>query len=447
MNQDLTNGNIRSLLWRFTLPLLGSMLFQQLYNIADSLVAGKFISSDALAAVGNSYEITLIFIAFAFGSNMGSSVVVSQYFGAGRKREMKTAVTTTFIATLALSIVLTLLGLLFTDPLLEAINTPPELLAMSASYLDIYILGLVFLFFYNIATGIFTAMGDSRTPFIFLAISSTANIGMDILFVTAFGMGVEGVAWATFLCQGVSSILALSALIIRLRRIGEAEEEAPLFSWRILRQITMIAIPSILQQSTVSIGMMLVQSVVNSFGAEALAGFSAAMRLESIAVVPMAAIGNAMSSYTAQNIGAGKLGRVVKGYHTAYGIVAVIALVIMLPLELFSDELIYLFLGDDGTAAAMDTGISYITFMGWFFIFIGMKMITDGLLRGSGDMKVFTIANIVNLSIRVLVAFIFAPLYGIEMVWIAVPIGWAANWIISYWGYHTGKWKSRLRIR
>ena len=119
----------------------------------------------------------------------------------------------------------------------------------------------------------------------------------------------------------------------------------------------------------------------------------------------------------------------------------------MLPLELFSDELIYLFLGDEGTAAAMDTGISYITFMGWFFIFIGMKMITDGLLRGSGDMKVFTIANIVNLSIRVLVAFIFAPLYGIEMVWIAVPIGWAANWIISYWGYHTGKWKSRLRIR
>ena len=180
MNQDLTNGNIRSILWRFTLPLLGSMLFQQLYNIADSLVAGKFISADALAAVGNSYEITLIFIAFAFGSNMGASVVVSQYFGAGRKKEMKTAITTTFIATLILSAVLTLLGIVFTDPLLELINTPPELLQMSASYLDIYIYGLVFLFFYNIATGIFTAMGDSRTPFIFLAISSTANIGMDI---------------------------------------------------------------------------------------------------------------------------------------------------------------------------------------------------------------------------------------------------------------------------
>ena len=180
MNRDLTVGDIRPAIWRFTLPLLGSMLFQQLYNIADSLVAGKFLGADALAAVGNSYEITLIFIAFAFGSNMGSSVIVSQYFGAGRRKEMKTAITTTFIAAFVLSLVLMALGIGFTDILLEAINTPPALLEMSALYLDIYIYGLLFLFFYNIATGIFTAMGDSRTPFIFLAISSTANIGMDI---------------------------------------------------------------------------------------------------------------------------------------------------------------------------------------------------------------------------------------------------------------------------
>ena len=196
------------------------MLFQQLYNIADSLVAGKFIGSEALAAVGNSYEITLIFIAFAFGSNMGSSVVVSQYFGAGRKKEMKSAITTTFISAAVLSILLTAIGLLLTDPLLEAINTPPDLMAMSAEYLDIYIYGLIFLFLYNISTGIFTAMGDSRTPFIFLAFSSTANIGMDILFVTAFGMGVDGVAWATFICQGISSILAFCALIRRLGSVG-----------------------------------------------------------------------------------------------------------------------------------------------------------------------------------------------------------------------------------
>ena len=236
MNRDLTVGDIRPAIWRFTLPLLGSMLFQQLYNIADSLVAGKFLGADALAAVGNSYEITLIFIAFAFGSNMGSSVIVSQYFGAGRRKEMKTAITTTFIAAFVLSIVLMALGIGFTDILLEAINTPPALLEMSALYLDIYIYGLLFLFFYNIATGIFTAMGDSRTPFIFLAISSTANIGADILFVTAFGMGVDGVAWATFICQGVSSILAVGALIIRLRKIGEEKEKAPLFSWTILME-------------------------------------------------------------------------------------------------------------------------------------------------------------------------------------------------------------------
>ena len=297
MNQDLTNGNIRSILWRFTLPLLGSMLFQQLYNIADSLVAGKFISADALAAVGNSYEITLIFIAFAFGSNMGASVVVSQYFGAGRKKEMKTAITTTFIATLILSAVLTLLGIVFTDPLLELINTPPELLQMSASYLDIYIYGLVFLFFYNIATGIFTAMGDSRTPFIFLAISSTANIGMDILFVKAFGMGVEGVAWATFLCQGISSILAMIALMMRLKKTGETDEKAPLFSLHILGRIIVIAVPSILQQSFVSVGNILVQSVVNSFGPAVMAGYAASIKLNNMVITSVTTMGNGISSF------------------------------------------------------------------------------------------------------------------------------------------------------
>ena len=203
-----------------------------------------------------------------------------------------------------------------------------------------------------------------------------------------------------------------------------------------------IALPSILQQSTVSIGMMLVQSVVNSFGSEMLAGFSAAMRIESICVVPMAAMGNVLSSYTAQNIGAGQYNRVKKGYYTGYGIVAFFALLLCLWLEIFYMPLIQMFLGEDGTVLAIQTGTGYLRFMGWFFILIGLKMITDGVLRGSGDMKMFTIANLVNLGIRVVVAFLFAPIYGISMVWIAVPIGWLANYLISFAEYKTGKWKA-----
>ncbi len=429
----------------FSLPMMLGNLFQQLYTMADSVIVGRFVGENALAAVGASFALTAVFIAIAIGGGMGASVITSGAFGARSYRAMKLSVSTSLILFLVVSILLGGIGLLFSEDILILLNTPAAVLDDATAYLNIYFLGLPFLFMYNVLSSVFNSLGRSRIPLYLLIFSSALNVVLDIIMVASFGMGVRGAAWATLISQGISSVISFIFLVRTMKEFPEKQDR--LFSPSLIRPIAGLALPSILQQSTVSIGMMLVQSVVNSFGAEALAGFSAAMRIESIAVVPMAAIGNAMSSYTAQNIGAGKLGRVVKGYHTAYGIVAVIALVLMLPLELFSERLIRMFLGDDGTPIAMDTGISYISFMGWFFVFIGLKMITDGLLRGSGDMSVFTIANIANLSIRVLVAFIFAPVYGIEMVWIAVPIGWTANWVISYWGYHTGKWKSRLRIR
>ena len=219
MNQDLTTGNPQKALWAFCLPMFGSILFQQLYNIADSLIAGRFIGENALAAVGNSYNITLIFIAFAFGCNMGCSVIVSQLFGAKDYVTMKSSVYTALSASAVLCAALMAFGLLSCDTLLRLMKTQEEIIADSALYLNIYIYGLPFLFFYNIATGIFTALGDSRTPFLFLAFSSTANIAADILFVKTFGMGIAGTAWATFLCQGVSCVLAVLTVRGRLKKI------------------------------------------------------------------------------------------------------------------------------------------------------------------------------------------------------------------------------------
>ena len=224
MNKDLTVGSPSKVLWQFCLPMFGSILFQQLYNIADSLVAGKLIGENALAAVGNSYEITLIFLAFSFGCNIGGSVIVSRYFGAKDYNTMKTAVTTALIGTVVLCGALMAVGLLGCQSLLVLIRTPAELMADSAEYLDIYTLGLPFLFLYNVATGIFTALGDSRTPFLFLAVSSTANIAVDVLFVAAFDMGVAGVAWATFLCQGVSCVLSLWVVARRVRAVPSEGE-------------------------------------------------------------------------------------------------------------------------------------------------------------------------------------------------------------------------------
>ena len=273
MNKDLTVGKPSQVLWQFCLPMFGSIIFQQLYNIADSLVAGKFIGENALAAVGNSYEITLIFIAFAFGCNIGCSVIVSRYFGAKDYDEMKTSVYTSLIGSAVLCAVLMLIGLVGCHGLLELINTPEEILADSSLYLDIYVLGLPFMFFYNIATGIFSALGDSKTPFYFLAVSSLSNIGVDILFVAGFKMGVAGVAWATFLCQGVSCVLAM---VVVFRRIGafKSTHKVVLFSWNMLGKVAMVAIPSILQQSFVSVGNIILQSVINTFGASVIAGYS-----------------------------------------------------------------------------------------------------------------------------------------------------------------------------
>ncbi|MGM9936708.1 MAG: MATE family efflux transporter, partial [Candidatus Ornithomonoglobus sp.] len=283
MNKDLTVGKPETVLWKFCLPLFGSIIFQQLYNIADSLVAGKFIGENALAAVGNSYEITLIFIAFAFGANMGCSVLVAQLFGAKRFKEMKTAVNTALVSIAALLVVLMSLGLLLGGGLLRLINTPEDIFADSKLYLDIYILGLPFLFFYNISTGIFSALGDSKTPFWFLAASSTSNIAVDILFVKAFNMGVAGVAWATFLCQGVSCILAVLFVFRRLRAI-RTEGKSSLFSWDSFRKITAVAVPSIIQQSSISLGNIIIQSVVNGFGAGAIAGYAAAVKLNNLVI-------------------------------------------------------------------------------------------------------------------------------------------------------------------
>ena len=423
----------------FSLPIILGNLFQQTYTMADSAIVGRFVSEQALAAVGASYSLTNIFICVAIGGGMGASVIVGRHFGAKQDREMKAAIYTACLAFLAVSVLLGGLGLLFSRQIMTALNTPEDVMGMAVQYLNIYFYGLPFLFMYNVLSSMFNALGRSRIPLYFLIFSSVFNVALDLILVIQFDLGVAGVAWATMIAQGISAVMSFGVLVRELRKFGCDKTEV--FNSRELAEMTRIALPSILQQSTVSIGMMLVQSVVNSFGSEALAGFSAAMRIESICVVPMSGIGNAVSSYTAQNIGARQTRRVVEGFHAAIRMVIVCAAVICMVLELFHGSIISLFLGAEGTETALATGENYLIFMGWFFCLIGFKMSVDSVLRGSGDMKIFTIANLVNLSVRVIIAVTMAPRFGIAMVWYAVPVGWFLNWAISYSRYRTGKWK------
>ena len=452
----------------FALPMIIGNLFQQTYTMADSAIVGRLVGEQALAAVGASYSLTNIFICVAIGGGIGASVIVSRYFGAKEYSKMKLAVYTAFIAFLAVSLLLTVLGLLLGRRIMILLNTPADVLDMASKYLSIYFMGLPFLFMYNVVSSMFNALGKSRIPLCFLIFSSLFNILLDFCFVKYLGLGVAGVAWATLIAQGISAALSFGVFLAvlhhlsydpnhpNLREIHDLNPEetesknavpkseplsAGLFSREELFSMTRIALPSILQQSIVSIGMMLVQSVVNSFGSQALAGFSAAMRVESICIVPMAAIGNAVSSFTAQNIGACKEDRVTEGYRAANKMVIFCAVILCLILEFFARPITLFFLGDDGTPTAVETSLGYLYFIGWFFCLIGFKMAVDGLLRGAGDMKMFTVANLVNLFIRVTVSVTLAPRLGIAMVWYSVPIGWFTNWAISFSRYRTGKWR------
>ena len=439
MNKDLTSGKPSSVLWKFCLPLFGSIIFQQLYNIADSFVAGKFIGNDALAAVGNSYEITLIFIAFAFGCNIGCSVVVSNFFGAKKYGEMKTSVYTSLIAGGVLCGVLMLFGSIFCGGLLRLINTPENIFADSKLYLDIYIYGLPFVFFYNIATGIFSALGDSKTPFVFLACSSVANIGMDILFVAAFKMGVAGVAWATFLCQGVSCVLAVLFVVLRLKKIG-AGEKMKLFSFAILGKVAVIAVPSILQQSFISVGNIVIQSVINTFGSEVMAGYSAAVKLNNMVVTSLTTLGNGISNYTAQNMGAGKHARVKQGFRAGLAIVWIICVPVCALYLIAGKYLMYAFL-DDVSGMALKTGLTFLRVISPFYFVVAAKLVADGVLRGSGMMKQFMIATFTDLILRVALAEVLAltPL-GTTGIWMAWPCGWCVSAVLSVIFYRGGAW-------
>lgn len=436
-------------LFFFALPMILGNLFQQFYSTVDSVIVGQFVGEDALAAVGASYSLTTVFIMIAIGGGIGASVITAQYLGAGRYDKMRTSAYTALLSFLAVSILLAGIGLLFSRNILTALNTPENILEDAMIYLQIYFFGLPFLFMYNILSSIFNTLGNSRTPLYLLIFSSLLNIVMDLLFVGGFSLGVAGAAVATVLAQGLSAVISLTILLKSLKTYGSGEDISGIriYDITMLGGMIKVAIPSMLQQSIVSIGMLLVQSVVNGFGSSVLAGYTAGTRVESICIVPMIAAGNAVSTFTAQNLGAGCPERVKQGYKAGVKMVAVFAVIICLILTIFHDGIIGAFLEGGSEAAAFQTGTAYLSFIAFFFVFIGLKAITDGVLRGSGDVVVFTLANLINLGIRVTFAFTMTAVLGVQAVWIAVPIGWTTNYIISYIRYRSGKWSKKKLIQ
>lgn len=431
MVKDMTKGAVAPILIKYSLPLLVSVIFQQLYNIADSVIAGQFINKNALAAIGASYPITMIFLAIGTGMNIGCSVVISTLFGAKDYKGMKSAVFTSMISTFVLAIVLTIVGLFTSRIFLELLKTDEAVLNDAQGYLDIYILGLVFLFMYNICTGIFSALGDSSTPLYFLIGSSLGNVGLDMLFVAVFKMGIPGTAWATFICQGICSILAFIVLLRKIAKIKS--DKAPLFEWRMLKKISALSVPSILQQSFVSVGQLFVQGLVNSCGLDVMAGYSSAIKLNTFAVTSFSTVGNSISSFTAQNVGAKEYTRIKKGFKTGLIFSLCIAAVFALVYILFSENLIYIFMDseDADNAAAAQAGINFLRIVSPFFLSVCVKLAADGVLRGAGRVREFMITTFSDLILRVAFAFILKPKFGATGIWLSWPIGWVIAMVIS----------------
>lgn len=431
MVNDLTKGKTSKVILYFSLPLFISVIFQQMYSIADSVIAGRFAGEAALASVGASYPITNIFNAIAVGCNIGCGVVISQLFGAGKYRKVKTAVYTSLISSLVISVVLTVFGVLLTPKLMELINTPEDIFSDSALYLKIYIAGFTFLFLYNIANGVFASLGNSKIPLYFLIFSSVTNVILDYIFVAYFNMGVSGVAWATFIAQGIAGVMSVLTLLYHLKSL-KTDEKAEIFSFEMLKQISKISIPSVLQQSFVSVGNVFIQGEINSYGSAVIAGYSAAIKLNTFAVNSLVTFGNSVSSFTAQNVGAMQYKRIKEGFKSGAVLSIITAIVFSVVYVAFSETLIGVFMEGDKSVLALTTGKQFLIIVEPFLCFIGFKVVCDGVLRGTGNMKYFMFATFADLVLRVILAFIFSHFFGAVGIWLSWPIGWGLAVVLSF---------------
>lgn len=448
MTTDLTEGKPSRKLFWFSLPLLLSVAFQQLYQMADSMIVGRFAATPeagelALAAVGASYPITQLFVAVATGVNIGTSVLVSQLFGAKRFLRMKTAISTALLTTTVIALVLTLTGALGTDAMMAALQTPDNIFTDGSLYLRVYVFGLLFLFLYNVCTGIFNAMGDSRTPLFLLILSSVANVALDLLFVARFRWGVAGVAWATFIAQGGAGVLAL-ILLLRRTRSFDTNGHFLLFSPDMLRRLTNYAVPSIAQQSFVSVGNVVIQFYVNMCGATVIAGFSAATKVNMFALTCCMSFASGLSSYVAQNIGARKLDRIGPGLKAGAAFSIGLALVFTAIYLPFAEQLVGLFIPAGSASGVTAVGRQFLFIVVPFYIIVCIKFVCDSVLRGAGAMRPFMVTTFSDLILRVgFTIVLFAP-FREAGIWASWPLGWFLGSGLSVLFYKKGTWKKNL---
>ncbi len=441
---DLTSGRPAGLILRFATPMLLGNVFQQLYNVTDSIIVGRFLGKEALAAVGASFPLIFMLVSFIIGIASGSTIIIAQYFGAKDMAKVRRSIDTMYIFLFFASLLVGILGIAFSEPVFRLIRLPDEVIPQAALYMQVYFTGILFFFGFNGTSAVLRGLGDSKTPLYFLIISTLTNIVFDLLFVVVFKWGIAGAALATVLSQAGAFI----TLVIYLNK------KHPLInlSWRklawdreVFRESIRIGVPTGFQQTFVSLGMLALLRIVNDFGTDTVAAYSVAGRIDGLASLPAMNFGQALSTYTGQNIGARKISRVGEGLRATLRMSSMVAVVTSLIIMIFREPLMTLFTSDP---EVIQIGARYLLIVGGFYVLFSSMFVIGGVMRGAGDTIVPMFITLLSLWLfRIPLAAILSRSIGVDGIWWAIPIAWFMGMTLSFLYYRTGKWKTKTVVK
>ncbi len=438
--KDLTNGNVSKLLLQFVWPMLIGNIFQQMYNIVDSLIVGNYIGKEALAAVGASHPVIFALVSLVIGITTGLSIVISQFYGAKQYDKVKLASDTTYIFITITALILTAVGILTTGPVIGILKLPAEIVPDTIAYYRIFLVSLVFMFGFNGTHAILRGLGDSKTPLYFLMLSTMLNIGLDLLFVVGFGWGIEAVAWATVFSQ-VFSFFAIAIYVNAKHPIIKISFKGLGYSGKILVQSLRIGLPSGFQQTFVALGIMALVRIVSEFGTNAMAAFTVASRIDTFLVLPALNLSAALSMFVGQNIGANKIERVYEGLFSTLKLNAIISIIITAICIIFRKELISMFNSDP---EVVRIGSEYLLIVSGFYLIFGSMFLIQGVLRGAGDTIIPMFITLFALwVIRIPLSYYLSRFMDTDGIWWGIPIAWVIGFVFSLIFYKTGHWKTK----
>ncbi len=442
--QDLTQGPSGKRIFYFALPMLLGNVFQQLYNIVDTIIIGQYIGTEALAAAGASFPVIFVLVSLVIGITTGTTIIISQYYGAKDYQAVKRAIDTAFVFLFFASIALTVLGLVFIDTIWRLIGLPENLTADATLYFSVFAGGLVIMFGYNATSAILRGLGDSKTPLYFLIISTMLNVGFDLLFVVGFGWGIGSVAFATVLAQGIAFLLSIIYLN-RYHKLIRFSLTGLVFDHDIFRKSLRIGIPTGLQHTFVALGMMALISIVNRFGTDTIAAYTIAWRIDSFAAMPAMNFALALSTFVGQNLGANKPHRVRSGLRATLAMTTAVSLTVTMVAWLFGRELMGVFTDD---ADVIEIGYSYLVIVSSFYVVFSSMFVTQAVMRGAGDTIIPMFITLFSLwALRIPASHFLSERMGTDGIWWGIPVAWVFGLLAAYVYYRTGKWKEKAVVK